>query len=655
MANIKFSSKSLRGDSITVDASAGGSSATQRSTSDWGGGSSGGTVSITVDRTRLQTAPDTVRFGVDLSKATFDTSEAIPEGSPWAPPYDERHHLLHYFWDFGETRDYTATENVHPNWVSARYAKGPWVSHCYHPDSISGNSTDFTVTLLVVEPSSGKTATATTTVTVYHPDYTYGGSRPGYTDFKTYVVNPDGDTDFTGKPTGATELTLDGTHGAAADKFDETITAWTTEATAGNKVRWLFKRGSSYNFGVDIQSGDEEFQYFGVYGSGSTRATLNNVGGDSIQTRGTYTFGSDVPELRVVDVNFDGGFDPALDEWPTGANAANHNVGGVTSSGFDIDAKCTFIVQSCDLRGMWFFAMGSYPDAAPHHMHFDNVKIYEYACSSEFNIITGVIPTSTLGEATFSMTGCSQVMYPSGPGDFTNLGTTEYFHGMCRLNAWTNIHVRCCDFYHCGYTNAAMQPHMKANRGAPYSTTPDYETTFPVGWPPDGVIVNIHSTSVEGNSIGFSRVHPEGTYGPCIATVVYDDCFFASSWFGMTRLSFAGQGCTVRNCYAFASTQTNTGYGFRNFMETVETGPYQRPRFAPIRVYNNTCLVYHTQAQTVASSIGLYKVSSNMQGRIRTFFFNNVFSAPSWSSIHDGFVGELDETTIGRFNSRRLL
>ena len=73
---IKFASDALSGGAITVAASQGGKASVPASLtqSNWGSGvgGGGGTVTIVPDRTSLQCAPDTVRFSVDMSQATFD-------------------------------------------------------------------------------------------------------------------------------------------------------------------------------------------------------------------------------------------------------------------------------------------------------------------------------------------------------------------------------------------------------------------------------------------------------------------------------------------------------------------------------------------------------------------------------------------------------
>ena len=172
-------------DSLSISVSQNALTAGPVNVPAWGGGGGGGTISIAVERTLAQIAPDSIRFTVDLSKSTFDT--AGPSGT--ATYYDPRLHDLIYLWDLGDPGTWDAPVNVLASWKNRNVAKGPSVRHIYRdPD-------DYIASVLVVEPSTGKTATASVNVTVDDPQDYYG-------DTNTIYVNNIGDSDFSGVPAG---------------------------------------------------------------------------------------------------------------------------------------------------------------------------------------------------------------------------------------------------------------------------------------------------------------------------------------------------------------------------------------------------------------------------------------------------------------------
>ena len=134
MATLRFAGISL-GTALTISVSSGALTAGPTNFPAWGqsqpggeggGGGNGGPISIILDRSTLQCAPDSVRFSVDLSGADFDTP--APVG---AEVYDARMHDLIYLWDFGDSGQWSAPVNVLAEWKNRTTAKGPFVSHVY--------------------------------------------------------------------------------------------------------------------------------------------------------------------------------------------------------------------------------------------------------------------------------------------------------------------------------------------------------------------------------------------------------------------------------------------------------------------------------------------------------------------------------------------
>jgi len=82
-----------------------------------------GKVSITVHRSIVQVAPDSVGFEVDLAGAGFETRAPAS-----AEAYDPQYHDLYYYWDTGDTDVWTAPENIVPERKTKQTAYGPFIS-----------------------------------------------------------------------------------------------------------------------------------------------------------------------------------------------------------------------------------------------------------------------------------------------------------------------------------------------------------------------------------------------------------------------------------------------------------------------------------------------------------------------------------------------
>jgi hypothetical protein len=121
-----------------------------------------------VNRSADRVAPEGFLFDVTLSG--FDT----PAGQ--AGGYNEQLHELYYLWDFGDAGYFTAPENLPEAHKDADRAYGPLVSHTYRT---AGN---YTVSCLVVEPSSGKSTVASINITVGNPEASFGGVNTIFVD-----------------------------------------------------------------------------------------------------------------------------------------------------------------------------------------------------------------------------------------------------------------------------------------------------------------------------------------------------------------------------------------------------------------------------------------------------------------------------------------
>ena len=120
-------------------------------------------------RARLNVAPEGFFFEaeVDGFDATGPRGRAV---------YDDRFHDLYYFWNFDDPYTFKAPENLPPEHRNANIAYGPVAAHTFR------RAGQYNVSVLVVEPSSGKFTTTKRTVTVGNPDVVFGGQNTIFVD-----------------------------------------------------------------------------------------------------------------------------------------------------------------------------------------------------------------------------------------------------------------------------------------------------------------------------------------------------------------------------------------------------------------------------------------------------------------------------------------
>ncbi len=125
----------------------------------WGDPTPGVSATIRLTkRSHLQVAPEGMFFEVDLFG--FDTPPPVDPNA-----YDPQHHDVYYFWNFGDPGSrFTAPQNVMEHQRDANVAYGPTAAHVY------ANHGDYDVSVLIIEPASGKTTVATFAIGGANPD-----------------------------------------------------------------------------------------------------------------------------------------------------------------------------------------------------------------------------------------------------------------------------------------------------------------------------------------------------------------------------------------------------------------------------------------------------------------------------------------------------
>jgi len=559
------------GDSFSLSATQNGHVAGPVPVADWqdalapGAVPTGGTLAIVPDRTLLACAPDSVRFWVDLSGTAFDTPAPAP-----GEIYDARLHRLIFLWDFGDGGSWDKPERLLEGWRDSGVAKGPFVSHVYKTPG------SFTVSLLVLEPASGKWAEAHLDLTVADPGNSFAGSN-------TICINPAGDGDFTGAPVGARLVN--------ADVIDEAlINAYAPADKAGTPTRYLFKRGASYTSDILLKAGAPYMMTLGAYGSGDRPRMLARTDTDEaaeVWARAVYVFGtygslngSFIPELRIHGLDFVGNFDPTT---MATAPRDSADLDGVSVNGVLIQKYVDVLIDDCTFSGFQRstigFNVGGYEGKV--HCHINDCALTDFG--GEYPIIGGC---SEHPRSTICATGNSLAQNPGAPttyddqGDFSG-GSSK---APIRFDHGQNMYVAGNDFFH----TDLRQPCIKAQN------SPKAE----------GSIVNLHSNVME---FGYYLIDIGGNSSNTIGTSTHN--IIVDGVVGLGGYSTRGivlcnlTGATVRNVSGIIPA---TPFYFTDTWAFVVTEKKKTPGAAvlaaPIEVYNNTFCVLRSQDQQYSGS-----------------------------------------------------
>lgn len=518
----------------------------------------GGTIAITTVTSRSRVAPESVRFGIDFSAATFDTP-----GPARGEIYDARMHELIYLWDFGDPGEWTAPVNVLAPWKNRSIAKGPVVTHLFRNPGLH------TVSVLVIEPASGKTATAQAPVRVGDPDAYYAGDR-------TICVNPAGDGDFTGAPPGAVLIT--------ADALTKATRAWIAHQR-GPAKRWLFKRGGVFRINLPLDENDSTGITFGAYGRGPNPIWLSPATGSPVSGSPVYfnrRHGADIhpqpPELRVFGIDFQGNFDPTRIR----TDAPDP---GTSVNGLAITSDVILAAYDCTFAGFKSSTIALNPVDEPGspltaRLHFDNCVFTE---------LGGQYPIALFNayarDTCFSFTGCRITQNPTSPNPGANgLGGTR---SLIRVSQPAHFHMRGCDLFQ---TDGTHHPLKMIN--TPYG---------------DGTVINIHSTSIEGgdgaimfggNAVAMRHIPPRHV----VHNAIIDGLVYVGAFNTRDVISMTTTGLTVRNCLAIIPPPAKWSNSFQCFLHVwrwKNFGPFDARVVgaAPIRAYNNTLRIDRTRPE----------------------------------------------------------
>jgi hypothetical protein len=456
-----------------------------------------------------------VRFGVDLSAANFDTP-----GPGAGELYDPRLHDLVFLWTTGDSGTWDKPQNVLPQWRDKSTKRGPWVAHCYTTPGT------YTVELTVLEPSSGKIATASTTVVVEDPDTVYAGT-------KTVCINPPGDTDFTGAPTGSFNQTLSGSNVIVNDEW------WWNQLQDGTERRYLFKAGAVYadeigfDYDVETRASPGPHPMYATYGGGTVdlRPPSNGINkGRMFSVNAGYDgdLNPRINDFRIQNIHASGTFDSRIEvpQDPT----AGVKAGALIRTNKYLD----IVIEGCECTGLRsaafsFYFDGSVPEGVspdnttiPAHAHVDNCSVDGYG-GQYSGLYTG--DNDRVPDSSLAVTGCRFIQHSDA------LSGGSQHRAWMRENGHHRLYMTCCD----GYGTETQ------NSGWKLLTTPTAEV---------GHLINVHGIASEGNFMPLhlgQNIAARGIERTIPVNAILDGLIlvgdYSSNYFGESFLT----GVTIRN------------------------------------------------------------------------------------------------------------
>lgn len=545
----------------------------------------GGTITITKHSSDFSVAPESVRFWVDLSASSFDAA-----GPADGEFFDPRLHDLIYLWNFDDAAsgDWTAPENVLPAWKNRNVAKGPFVAHMYTQPGTYNPS------VLVIEPSSGKTATATLEVTVGDPDVMFA-------DTDTVYISTSGD--FAGVPAASPKYTT--------SELINSSSAWTGNAVGpvdsnAPAKRFLFRRGETFNVQLNNIDGFHHSPHlFGAYGSGTTKPILNHALVTPAQAMFKTTDGygqrldrfTETPQpIRFVGLDLRGDFDPTT-AIPRGV--------GQNGRFYDMAGFHELTVSDCRISGLEAGAIGTLSlnsDKATRTgiFHVDDTVIEDNG--GQYPVILGHYETA-MAAAIF--TGIRHVQNP-------NALFNNYTRAPIRMQYVQNTYLAGCDFF----SVESAQPIVKLIT-APYV---------------DGALVNVHSNSGEGGVTFFTvcSTAADGADRITAHNVVLDGNIYVGGPVSDNMFEVQAGGVTMRN-NLYVQPQLNAPHlnSTRYFCNpTVLIGYNAGLADEPILIYNNTFVCFRTTAQMNSAVPVMFRPQSSNPW-LNIVSENNVLHSPN--------------------------
>lgn len=557
-------STALAGLAVTISATRGPVSAGPVTAPNWGTpsvpppGPPSGAVTIVATRSTLQVAPDSVGFTVDLTGADFDTPAPATQTE-----YDQQFHKLEYFWTFGDPGTWTAPEKTLSAWKNRNFAYGPFVRHMFRAAGT------YSVTCFIVEPSSGKTATATLDVVVADPNTVFPTTR-------TICVNPVGDADFSAKPTGA--LTFNQNSLVTGDTLHTAIYN-TSGLTGQDRVRVLFKAGWTGTVRCDLTS--MRSVSFGTYG-GSAKAVWNVDEATAVAGVAPYEIhaciyrGGNIPDTVIPDQRFQnirlqGTFDETI-----------HRLMDipVKTYGFNLAAALRYFVVDCEFDGLTGQAFGytlvvhANNPSGKAFVHLDNCAITSPGYYTLFATGTGKHDNGT----EFALTGCRVVRDPDALTEFDQ-GQRALF----RCSAMGKLHIRGNDMHNSDGVQGCLRLADADIDGLPR------------------IVIHTNALESVGNwilqltQVVTSRPAPD-TGLSTLMNALIEGNIIVGGWRTMNLISLQAAGVSIRNNLCVMQNAQRWSEAFFRFIDLNNKGPNPDILGWPTTAYNNTFVCLRSQS-----------------------------------------------------------
>jgi hypothetical protein len=488
-------------------------------------------VKINAKRSNLHVAPEGIIFEVTLKE--FDASAPRRRQI-----YDQRLHEIYYVWDFGDPDNFTAPVNTFAEHKNGNVAFGPVVSHTFKKPGT------YTVSVKVVEPSSGKTASATYKVITGNPDTFFG---------KNATLFVDATGNYSGAPAGSVGYTSFNAAVAAVDGV-------------GAPRRIMLRRGqsfpvSSYRF----RGSFDNLLCCSQPGAGAKAELVwqpNSNGRmlwiDNVDARRTKDF-------IFENLKFRG-------PWDSTVEAGD---GGATGLYIFNDGPSYMLINQCEFTG-FSVAVGIYGDVDKNNVFVMNDTLITNWRDYGFYVAN---------QGYMGLTGCRITQHidalSGGPKDGAHNN-----HGPIRVESGHKFTIDACDLF---------------SRNGWFENIPGYRTPQPcLRWNQsgtEGAFANITRCSAEGGYEVLDIERRDGGLTPRRNNAIIDSCILVGNAMSSSIILIGYGGTTVRNCIMIHPNVVRDISGIYNptsFVRLKADGNGVKELKSPIRIYNNTMISFMT-------------------------------------------------------------
>lgn len=514
----------------------------------------GASVEINARRSNLQAAPEAFQF--DLTLGGFETNTLGDESA-----YDPSYHDKSVFWDYGDSYQFTAPEQVQSGNLDSRWSRGPLGSHTYRA------SGDFVARVAVIEHSSGRVG--------------FGTFRIGGTGADTPPVQAASDV-FQGAAT----MFVD-TNGAAggypnapagAVRYDNIQAAIQQMPSSARATRVILERGQTHV----ISGGRNLAMYTRPLGPTSFRIEANiGDGAKPILTLNPANFSSG---FVVYDgIRFGNQPDAEADIVFAGLDCR-----GLWDSTTETGAPVTFVLSASDGSSYTLYDDCEFTGWAIAHQSANHSRETMYTIND--TAITNwqeyaVYDSSPYVSSAFTGARMTQDINALSGGPRTN-PHTHNTQGPIRFGGPKSAHVWATDMF----SNTGWFPH-----GAIYDVQPCLR--FASSGQRAGARLNLGACALESGGQPIAFANSDGSNADVPINALLDGNVFLGGWraAAMTRINSGGT--TWRNNFfvkadaqmdgaSISGPSTNSNRVFE--FNTSGTGSAAGNYTTPTNIYNNT-------------------------------------------------------------------